>query len=60
MFERAFIHLPPSGLPILGLALFFAVFCAVFLRVYVFRRATEFDATAALALEDDTTPSRKS
>jgi cbb3-type cytochrome oxidase subunit 3 len=58
MFERAFIHLPPSVLPLIGLALFFAVFVAVCVRLYAFGRKAEFQDTAALPLTDDTTSSR--
>lgn len=53
MFKQLFEHSPLTSFSVIALVLFFAVFVTVVIRTFA-KKASAYDATAALPLQDDT------
>lgn len=53
MFRQLLDHSPLLSYPLIALVIFFTVYVAIFIRTYA-KKASAYDATAALPLQDDT------
>lgn len=52
MYKQFFAGMTFTALPLFALALFLVFFALVLVRTFAFRRARDFDAAAAMPLDD--------
>ncbi|PZR06301.1 MAG: CcoQ/FixQ family Cbb3-type cytochrome c oxidase assembly chaperone [Archangium gephyra] len=52
MYKQFFAGMTHTALPLFALALFLLFFAAVFVRTFALRKARDFDAAAAMPLDD--------